>query len=221
MIETQLRARGIVMHSVLEAMRAVPRHLFVAHKFSSEAYADEALPSQEGQTISQPYMVGVMTQELAVKPGHRILEIGTGTGYQTAILAHLVGPDGIVCTIERVPALGENARRRLDGLGYLNVRYFIGDGSRGWPENLVTDGLPTSDGRPLFDRILVTAVAPNVPAPLMDQLQDGGIMIVPVGTAEGQSLLRITRHGENFERMPILGCRFVPLVGTHGWQPQS
>src|ERR1035437_4760914 len=109
MIESQLRRRGVVMHSVLEAMRAVPRHLFVSHEYADEAYADEALPSKEGQTISQPFMVGIMTQELALRPGQRVLEIGTGTGYQTAVLAYLVGPEGKVFTIEQVPSLAEFA----------------------------------------------------------------------------------------------------------------
>jgi protein-L-isoaspartate(D-aspartate) O-methyltransferase len=218
MIERQLRARGVVMHGVLEAMRAVPRHLFVAHQYSSQAYADEALPSQEGQTISQPFMVGIMTQELDVKPGQRVLEIGTGTGYQTAILAYMAGENGLVCTIERVEALAGFARRRLDAMGVNNVAYFIGDGTRGWPRDREWDGPRSPSGVPQFDRIMVTAGSPEVPAPLLEGLVDDGILVVPVGNAGEQMLVRVRRNGEKFERREVLGCRFVPLIGEFGWK---
>lgn len=223
MIEHQLRRRGVVMHSVLEAMRAVPRHLFVAHEYSAKAYADEALPSQEGQTISQPYMVGIMTQELRVTPGHCVLELGTGTGYQTAVLAHLVGEHGRVYTIERVPALAEYAQRRLGAMEVRNVRFFIGDGSKGWPREEPFDGPRSADGEPLFDRILVTAGAPDVPRPLVDQLREAGILIVPVGDGESQTLMRVEKKGpgaEDTETTRLLDCRFVPLVGAHAWQEE-
>ncbi len=217
MIEEQLRRRGVVRHSVLEAMREIPRHLFVAHSYAQHAYADEALPSQEGQTISQPFMVGLMTQELDVKPGQRILEIGTGTGYQTALLAYLAGTEGLVCTIERVESLSQSARRRLDAMGFHNIHYFTGDGSMGWPQHLPWNGPRGPEGQPLFERIMVTAGAPDTPAPLLHQLADEGVMIVPVGSSQDQSLLRIVRHGDVLERVPVLGCRFVPLVGEYGW----
>jgi protein-L-isoaspartate(D-aspartate) O-methyltransferase len=214
MIEDQLRARGIVMHRVLEAMRAVPRHLFVSHELQDKAYADEALPSREGQTISQPYMVAVMTQDLDVRPGHLVLELGTGTGYQTAVLSHLVGDSGKICTIERVESLGAFARGRLDAMGITNVRYLVGDGSAGWPSQFWDE-----PGEVLFDRILVTAGAPEVPAPLVEQLKPGGVMVVPVGDGESQVLRRIVkRHDQSIEETESLGCRFVPLVGRYAWQ---
>jgi protein-L-isoaspartate(D-aspartate) O-methyltransferase len=211
MIEHQLRRRGIVMRPVLDAMRAVPRHLFVAHDYADKAYADEALPSQDGQTISQPYMVAVMTQELQPRPGHRVLELGTGTGYQTAVLAHLVGDRGRVYTVERVPALADLARRRLDAMAVANVRYCVGDGSAGWPASHADPDAPP------FDRILVTAAAPDLPRPLLAQLTDGGVMVVPVGPADAQTLLRVDRRGDRFDQTPVLECRFVPLLGAHAW----
>jgi protein-L-isoaspartate(D-aspartate) O-methyltransferase len=209
MIEDQLRRRGVVMHSVLEAMREIPRHLFMTHGYANRAYDDEALPSLEGQTISQPFMVAIMTQELALRPGLRVLEIGTGTGYQTAILAHLVGPEGEVFTIERFAALTDFARKRLEALEIRNVRYLVGDGSAGWPEG--------SGPVPKFERILITAGTPEVPPPLLAQLADGGILIAPVGASDSQILVRVVRHGESFRQAELLACRFVPLVGAHAW----
>jgi protein-L-isoaspartate(D-aspartate) O-methyltransferase len=222
MIEQHLRNRGVVMHSVLEAMRAVPRELFVSHDYASRAYADEALPSQEGQTISQPYMVGIMTQELHVRPGHRVLELGTGTGYQTAVLAWLAGPEGCVYSIERVPALADFAQRRLGAMEIKNVRYFVGDGSGGWPrDDPQWDGERSSSGEPLFDRILVTAGAPSVPEPLLRQLKTHGIMIVPVGQSDSQMLMRVEKLPEGVRETEILECRFVPLVGAYAWDTAS
>jgi protein-L-isoaspartate(D-aspartate) O-methyltransferase len=233
MIEQQLRARGVVMHSVLEAMRAIPRHLFVSHPYAERAYADEALPSVENQTISQPYIVAIMTQELALKPGHRVLEIGTGTGYQTAILAYLVSgghpettpassadPRGEVYTVERVPALAEFARNRLAALHIHNVHFHVGDGSEGWPAAL-TDAAEEQIANvpPHFDRIIVTAATPEVPRPLTDQLADGGIMVAPVGPSDSQTLTRIVRQGESLVHTPLMDCRFVPLLGSHAWDP--
>jgi protein-L-isoaspartate(D-aspartate) O-methyltransferase len=213
MIEHQLRRRGIVMHRVLEAMREVPRHLFVGHEQQEKAYADEALPSSEGQTISQPFMVAVMTQELDVRHGQRVLELGTGTGYQTAVLAHLVGEEGEggrVYTIEVVPALAEAARRRLDAMEVRNVRYSVGDGSAGWPAE-------EGGAAEMFDRILVTAGAPEVPGPLVEQLRIGGILIVPIGRGETQTLMKVVKGGNGVEQTEVLACRFVPLLGRHGW----
>ncbi len=210
MIETQLRRRGIHSPAVLAAMETIPRHPFVTPEFEHRAYEDEALPSQQGQTISQPYMVAAMTQELALKPGQRVLEIGTGTGYQTAILAQIIGPEGKVFSIERIPALAETARAHLDQLQLFNVEIIVSDGSLGWP---------SSDLR--FDRILVTAGAPQIPQPLLDQLEDGGILVAPIGDEESQMLTRVMRHGERFDAMPLFACRFVPLVGAHGWEAEA
>ncbi|MGN6369720.1 MAG: protein-L-isoaspartate(D-aspartate) O-methyltransferase [Phycisphaerae bacterium] len=206
MIEHQLRRRGIVMHRVLEAMREVPRHLFVPHEHQEKAYADEALPSAEGQTISQPFMVAVMTQELDIKPGQWVLELGTGTGYQTAVLAYLVGPGGKVFTIERVAGLAESAKRRLRAMEVNNVEFFVGDGSAGWPGDEVG-----------FDRILVTAGAPEVPQPLVDQLKTGGVMVVPIGRGETQTLVKIVKRPEGLEETEVLTCKFVPLLGRFAW----
>jgi len=218
MIEHQLRRRGVVMHSVLEAMRAVPRHLFISHDYSHRAYADEALPTREGQTISQPYMVAVMTQELRVQPGQHILELGTGSGYQTAVLAWLVGEQGMIYTIERMAALSEFAQRRLGAMEVTNVRFLVADGTNGWPkEDPNWNGLRSPGGEPLFDRIMVTAGAPEVPQPLFHQLAEGGILVVPVGSSDSQTLVRIERHGDEAQTTRLLDCRFVPLVGKHGW----
>jgi protein-L-isoaspartate(D-aspartate) O-methyltransferase len=209
MIEVQLRRRGVVMRSVLEAMREIPRHLFVSRENAERAYDDEALPSLEGQTISQPFMVAIMTQELALRPGLRVLEIGTGTGYQTAILAHLVGPEGEVFTIERFEALAKFARQRLEATDIRNVRYLVGDGSAGWPAG--------SGPAPEFERILVTAGTPAVPPPLLAQLSEGGILVAPVGASDSQILVRVVRRGVGFQQTELLACRFVPLVGEHAW----
>ncbi len=225
MIEVQLRRRGVVKHSVLEAMRAVPRHWFVSHAQGTRAYADQALPSLEGQTISQPFMVAMMTQELDVRRGQRVLELGTGTGYQTAILAYLVnGEDaqtagqGGVFTVERIAMLSAFAQRRLEALGVKGVHFFVGDGSAGWPaEDISWEGARANDGTPLFDRILVTAGAPSLPEPVMRQLADGGILVVPIGPGDSQMLMRIERRGEHLNTTQVMECRFVPLVGAHAW----
>jgi protein-L-isoaspartate(D-aspartate) O-methyltransferase len=209
MIDNQLRRRGVNDAAVLQVMRAIPRHHFVAPELRQSAYDDQALPSQDGQTISQPYMVGIMTQELAVRPGMGILEIGTGTGYQTAILAYLAGPNGRVSSIERLPALAQTARDHLEMLGLQNAQVIVADGSLGWPA--------VGSEIPRFDRILLTAGAPHVPDPLLDQLADGGILVAPIGDSESQMLTRVTRHGDQFETTPLFACRFVPLVGQHGW----
>jgi protein-L-isoaspartate(D-aspartate) O-methyltransferase len=209
MIDTQLRRRDIHDPRVLAAMEAIPRHPFVAAEFRDRAYNDEALPSQLGQTISQPYIVAHMTQELRLQPGQRVLEIGTGTGYQTAILACMVSPGGTVFSMERFPALADAARQQLAALHVSNVEIVAGDGSLGWP---------ATDENPLFDRILVTAGAPRLPEPLLAQLADGGILVAPVGDAESQTLTRVLRNGAELQAAPLLACRFVPLVGEHGWK---
>ena len=203
MVEEDLRRRGLRDERVLDAMASLPRHRFVPPAERPHAYADRALPLELGQTISQPYIVGFMTEALRVRPEDRVLEIGTGSGYQTTLLARLCAE---VFTIERIADLQTSAREILDELGIDNVRYRVGDGSLGWPE------------RAPFDRILVTAGAPAVPGALKEQLTpDGGAMVIPVGDAELQELVVVIREGQTWHTETLLGCRFVPLVGDEGW----
>jgi protein-L-isoaspartate(D-aspartate) O-methyltransferase len=196
MTETQIRARGVRDPAVLAAMAKVPRHLFVPEGLRRRAYADEPLPIGEGQTISQPYIVAYMTEALALKGGEKVLEVGTGSGYQTAVLAEIAGT---VFTVEIVEMLALRARAALDTLGYSNVRYRIGDGSAGWAEEAP------------FDAIMVTAAAARMPNKLEDQLAVGGRMIVPVGT-DSQELVLVRRGKTGIERDGLLAVRFVPLV---------
>jgi protein-L-isoaspartate(D-aspartate) O-methyltransferase len=203
MVLDQLVARGIRDPRVLRAMRSVPRHEFVSPAWAERAYDDVALPTDEGQTISQPYMVGLMTEALCLAPGARVLEVGTGTGYQTAVLATM---GALVFTIERIPALAHAAKARLEALGLAaRVRFGEGDGSLGWPEG----------GE--FDGIIVTAGAPEVPAALEAALASGGRLVVPVGDRRLQYLLRVTRTENGSERERLVSCAFVPLVGEGGW----
>jgi protein-L-isoaspartate(D-aspartate) O-methyltransferase len=198
MVEEQVRARGVSDPRVLEAMKQVPRHLFVPGKVRDRAYADKPLPIGAGQTISQPYIVGLMTELLELKPGSKVLEIGTGSGYQSAVLSRLVSQ---VYTIEILPELGEQASRTLDRLGYDNVHVRIGDGYRGWPE------------KGPFDAIVVTAAPPYVPQPLLDQLAPGGRLVLPVGEL-WQDLTVYTKHRDgSFEKKNVLPVRFVPMTG--------
>ncbi len=197
MVVTQLRARGLRDESVLAAMARVPRHLFVPDDVSAFAYADEPLPIGRGQTISQPYIVAYMTEALGLGREARVLEIGTGSGYQTAVLAEVAGE---VWTVELVEELSLRARARLESLGYDNIRFRIGDGSAGWP-----DAAP-------FDGILVTAAPESIPPALEGQLAPGGRMIVPVGLGS-QELVLVRREGSVFRRKGLIGVRFVPLVG--------
>jgi protein-L-isoaspartate(D-aspartate) O-methyltransferase len=197
-----LRERGIIDERLLRAMETVERSLFVPEPFTSRAYEDSALPIGKGQTISQPYTVAFMTQMLDVHAGDKILEIGTGSGYQAAILAAL---GTRVFSIERDSDLLASARRVLDRLGY-RVASKAGDGSIGWEEFAPYDG------------IIVTAAAPDVPRSLMGQLADHGRLVVPVGSREVQSLVVITRFGDRFDRRSIDSFKFVPLVGKNGWQ---
>ena len=206
MVETQLVPRGITDGRVLEAMRTVPRHRFVGPGMEASAYGDHALPIGHGQTISQPYMVAVMTQELGLSGDERVLEIGTGSGYQTAILAELAEQ---VFSIERVGALAESARRLIEELGVTNVAIRVGDGTIGW-----TEFAP-------YDRILITAGAPNVPKSLIDQLADPGIMVVPVGTQGFQDLKIVTKEGGGTHTRSGGGCVFVPLLGKEGWNREG
>jgi protein-L-isoaspartate(D-aspartate) O-methyltransferase len=206
MVVTQLAPRGITDERVLLAMSTVPRHEFVLPELASHAYDDMALRIGGGQTISQPYMVAAMTQALDLRGGERVLEIGTGSGYQTAVLAELAGE---VFTIERHAALLAEARGRLQLLGYGNVSYRAADGTLGWPE-----AAP-------FDRILVTAGAPALPAPLIEQLKVGGIIVAPVGTRYSQVLLKGKKTPAGMEEEFHTPCVFVPLVGDHGWAPDE
>jgi protein-L-isoaspartate(D-aspartate) O-methyltransferase len=202
MVEEQLQGRGIRDPRVLRIMAAVPRHLFVDPTFSSQAYSDHALPIGQEQTISQPYMVGLMTQALGLTGDEKVLEIGTGSGYQTAMLAELADR---VFTIERIPEIGIAARERLDGMGYSNVIFRIGDGSVGWREFSP------------FDRVIVTAGAPKIPTFLEEQLRVGGCCIVPVGDASNQSLVRVTHAERGLKEEVLCSCTFVPLIGKEGW----
>src|SRR5580693_2607186 len=203
MIETQLRRRGITDAAVLAAIEGVPRHEFVAEEFRARAYDDVPLPIGDNQTISQPYIVAAMTAALHLRPSERVLEVGTGCGYQAAILSRLAK---IVFTVESRSELASSAAARLDRLGFENVHVHCGDGTLGLPELSP------------FDAILVAAAAPSVPEPLRAQLAEGGRLILPVGGADNQELLRIERHGNSFETRALEACRFVPLIGYHGWK---
>ena len=202
MVDEQLARRGITDPRVLEVMRRVPRHLFVPPEYERAAYEDTPLPIGEGQTISQPYIVGLMTALLAPGPGDRILEIGAGSGYQAAILAALARE---VVTLERRPGVAEMASRHLARVGVSNVEIHLGDGTLGWPE------------RAPYDGIIVTAGAPDVPAPLLTELAEGGRLVAPIGGREVQELVRIVRHGEDYTRETAGMVRFVPLLGEFGW----
>ena len=197
MVERQLRDRGIVDERVLSAITRVPRHLFAPESYSAQAYEDHPLPIAEGQTISQPYIVAVMLEALTLLPTDNVLEIGTGSGYVTALLAEMVAR---VISIERHAVLADSARSLLSHLGYGNVRVVIGDGSRGFRESAP------------YDAILVSAAAPELPQHLVDQLADGGRMIVPVGASEAQQLQFVYKeNGQVRTRLREL-CRFVPLI---------
>ena len=203
MVEKDLRRRGIRDPAVLEAMGRIPRHLFVPPEERPHAYQDRALPLEVGQTISQPYMVAAMTEALRVRPGDRVLELGTGSGYQTAILAEVAAH---VFTVERIGGLQGAARDVLESIEVENVSFMVGDGSRGWPDHAP------------YDRILVTAGAPTVPDPLKRQLSArGGRMVIPVGDNDLQELLVVTRNGDTWSNETLMECRFVLLVGDEGW----
>jgi len=197
MVREQIEGRGIADPLTLKAMRTVPRHEFVPDHLAEEAYADHPLPIGHHQTISQPYVVAFMTEALGLEGGERVLEIGTGSGYQAAVLAEIAGE---VYTIEIVEPLGEEARERLARLGYDNVHVRVGDGYAGWPE-----AAP-------FDAVIVTAAAPRIPEPLKRQLREGGKMILPVGD-QFQELVVLTRHGDDWSEESVLPVRFVPMTG--------
>lgn len=206
MVDYQLIPRGIKDERVIAAMRKVPRHLFVPEHIRHSAYDDMALPIGEDQTISQPYMVAIMTELLELKGDERVLEIGTGSGYQAAILAELAKE---VYTIERFSSLAEKARKRLIELGYNNVYVVVGDGTKGLEEMAP------------FDRIIVTAAAPKIPEPLINQLSEGGIIVAPVGERFSQILIRGKKEKGKLIEEYHTPCVFVPLVGEHGWKEYS
>jgi protein-L-isoaspartate(D-aspartate) O-methyltransferase len=203
MLEVQIRKRGIVDAAVLAAMGSIPRHEFVLADQVPQAYADTPLPIGDGQTISQPYIVAAMTEALGLRGEERVLEIGTGCGYQTAVLSRLSKE---VFSVECRAELASAAEKRLTNLGFANVRIFCQDGTLGLPEFAP------------FDAILVAAAAPSAPPPLLAQLSDGGRLILPLGGAENQELHLIQRHGSAFIERNLGACRFVPLIGYYGVQ---
>ncbi len=203
MVKRQIAARGVKDPRVLEAMSRVPRHLFVPAELAKRAHDDSPLPIGEGQTISQPYMVAWMTELLAPEESDRVLEIGTGSGYQAAVLCELVAA---VISLEQFPELAREAEERLASLGYRNFVIHVGDGTLGWPA-----GAP-------YDGIIVTAGAPSVPRPLMEQLRDGGRLVIPVGPSGMQTLNLIRRRGDDYQVSEEGSCVFVPLVGKLGWK---
>lgn len=206
MVDEQIAARGVRDPAVLEAMRAVPREQFVAEGLRESAYADEPLPIEHDQTISQPFVVAAMIEAVRPRPGERALEIGTGSGYAAAVLAKIVGE---VYTVERLAGLVESARGRLAALGYANVHVRHANGTLGWSEHAP------------YDVIIVTAGGPKVPQPLLDQLAVGGRLIMPVGSWRiGQHLVRVTRAGEDrYDHEDLEPVAFVPLIGQEGWKP--
>lgn len=204
MVEEQILSRGIRDERVISAMRRVPRHEFVPEELRYNAYEDNAMPIGEGQTISQPYMVALMTELLSPARTDRVLEIGTGSGYQAAVLAELCGK---VYTVERIKTLADRARANLDRLGYRTVATKVFDGTFGWKE------------MGPFDGIVVTAAAPEVPQPLVDQLAVGGRLVIPVGERFSQVLVRVQKTAEGIIRTTNVPCVFVPLIGEHGWRP--
>jgi len=206
MVQDQIRKRGVLSPRVLEAMLSVPRHEFVPAKFQGEAYADKSLPIGEGQTISQPYMVAVMTEALELSGSDRVLEIGTGSGYHAAVLSLLARE---VISVEYQASLALSAQKRLMDLGYTNIRVHIGDGSLGFP-----DAAP-------YDAILVTAATSTIPGMLADQLHAGGRLVIPVGSQGSQNLVQARKEDGNLKSRVLFGCQFVPLLGRHGWSPDD
>jgi len=205
MVEEQVVARGVKDARVIAAMRKVPRHLFVEEALQNQAYSDRPLPIGEKQTISQPYMVALMTEALQLTGKEKVLEIGAGSGYQTAILAESARQ---VFSIERILSLTMKARMLLINLGYTNVEIKFSDGTEGWI------------GESPFDAIIVTAGSPDIPQPLVDQLAVGGRLVIPVGDESVQDLIRLKKTEEGVKREDLGGCRFVKLIGKHGWSEE-
>lgn len=202
MLVQQITARGVSNAHVLAAMAAVPRHLFVPDALRQSAYEDHPLPIGQGQTISQPYIVALMTELMELGPEDRVLEIGTGSGYQAAILSHLAAE---VVSIERHAALAEEARARLAALGYTNVSILCADGTLGYARLAP------------YDAIIVTAAGPQIPVALLDQLAMGGRLLCPIGDRHVQRLIKVVRTEDGFRETPSIDCVFVPLVGEQGW----
>ncbi|HOS67579.1 MAG TPA: protein-L-isoaspartate(D-aspartate) O-methyltransferase [Methanoculleus sp.] len=206
MVEHQIRDRGIRDERVLAAMREVPRHLFVPKGYERAAYEDRPLPIGEGQTISQPYIVAVMTEQLGLAPQDRVLEIGSGSGYQAALLAGLAGT---VISIERLEGVAEQARENLARAGVTGVRIVVGDGTEGYPPEAP------------YDAIIVTAASPGVPEPLIEQLAEGGRLIAPIGPRDCQDLVKLVKREGKVETIPLGGVCFVPLIGQFGWRGEG
>jgi protein-L-isoaspartate(D-aspartate) O-methyltransferase len=205
MIE-RLRAQGIRDERVLEVMSKVPRHQFISEEYWDRAYANHPLPIEEGQTISQPYIVALMTEALELEGTDHVLEIGTGSGYQTAILAELAAE---IYTIERSRLLLEQARARLQTAGYQNIHFKLGDGTIGWEEFAP------------YDAIIATGAVPKVPTSFLRQLKDGGRLVLPVGDRQVQKLLKICRQGDETIERDLCYCSFLPLVGEEGWPEEE
>lgn len=202
MVRTQIRARGVKNQHVLRAMESVPRHMFIPETLSYEAYGDHPLPIGHEQTISQPYIVALMTELLAPAENDQVLEIGTGTGYQAAVLSAM---GARVISLERIPALADLARMNLERAGIENVTVIVTDGTVGWEKEAP------------YDCILITAATPTVPSPLIHQLAMGGRLVAPVGTAQIQELIRLTKREDGITKEQFGGVRFVPLIGKYGW----
>jgi protein-L-isoaspartate(D-aspartate) O-methyltransferase len=202
MVESQLRARGIRDDRLLTAMLNVPRHEFVSEEYRDQVYEDHPIPIGEGQTVSQPYIVALMLEALALRPSDRVLEVGTGSGYLTALLSELTQH---VYSVERQSSLARAARARLTHLGCINLDVLIGDGSHGVPEHAP------------FDAIIVSAAAPRIPPPLFEQLREGGRMVIPVGPAQAQELQLVRKLNSHSVVAKMGGCRFVPLIGEEGY----
>lgn len=205
MVETQIVERGIKDKRVIEAMKKVPRHLFVPETIMDDAYDDRALPIGQGQTISQPYIVALMTELLELKGDEKVLEIGTGSGYQAAILAEIVRE---VHTIERIQSLADEAIIKFEKLGYKNIKVYVKDGTEGLPEEAP------------FDRIIITAATPDIPEPLKLQLKDGGIIVAPVGERYSQYMLKAEKRDNELEKHYLIPVAFVPLIGKYGWKEE-
>lgn len=203
MVEEQIVRRGIKDQRILKVMKEIPRHFFVDEALAAQAYGDHPVNIGQGQTISQPYMVALMTHSLGLLGNENVLEIGTGSGYQTAVLARLVD---WVYSIERITELSRRAQTVLEKLKIFNVNLTVGDGTKGWPENGP------------YDAIIVTAGAPVLPRDLTSQLAQGGRLVIPVGDRHLQTLLRITKKGDRLIKEELGGCRFVDLVGEYGWK---
>lgn len=202
MVERHIAARGIRDEGVIKAMRSVPRHLFVDEALISQAYQDHPLPIGKGQTISQPYIVALMTEALELNGSSKVLEVGTGSGYQTAILCEIAQK---VYSVERISTLLSRARRALDSLGYNNCFLKLDDGTWGWKEFAP------------YDAIIVTAASPNIPKPLLEQLNDSGSLVIPVGDSFSQDLVKVKKSDGEYEKTVLCGVRFVKLIGDHGW----